>query len=140
MKFAMIDLYGWNVMREKKWFEELPESCPPEDAVICEGTFYRIAAGDPVKSLDFFSQRRLNPDKIFVGVGIDECIVRSVSLFNDLDETQKRLRLPKFRNSTIVEIVLSEEDGMIKKTFGVAHYSWWRSHCFNVNKAKVITL
>lgn len=112
-------------MREKKWFEELPESCPPEDALICEGKFYRIAAGDPVKSLDFFSQRRLNPDKIFVGEGIDECIVRSVSLFNDLDETRKRLRLPKFRNSTIAEIVLSEEDGMIKKKFGAAHYSWW---------------
>ncbi len=65
MKFAMIDLYGWNVMKEKKWFEELPESCPPEDAVICEGTFYRIAAGDPVKSLDFFSQRRVNPVMLF---------------------------------------------------------------------------
>ena len=25
---------------------------------------------------------------------------------------------------------------MIKKTFGVAHYSWWRSYCFDVNKAK----
>ena len=29
---------------------------------------------------------------------------------------------------------------MIKKTFGVAHYSWWRSYCFDVNKAKVMML
>lgn len=82
----------------------------------------------------------MNPDKIFSGAGVDECIVRSVSLFDDLDETRKRLRLPKFRNSIIAEIVLSEEDGMLKKTFGVAHYSWWRSYCFDVNKAKVIIL
>ena len=33
-----------------------------------------------------------------------------------------------------------KEDGMIKKTFGVAHYSWWRSYCFDVNKAKVMML
>lgn len=22
------------------WFEELPEQCPPEDAIACDGIFY----------------------------------------------------------------------------------------------------
>ena len=46
------------IMEERKWFEELPDLCPPSDAMACSGVFYRIAEGDPVKSLDFFSQRR----------------------------------------------------------------------------------
>ena len=47
-----------DIMEERKWFEELPDLCPPSDAMACSGVFYRIAEGDPVKSLDFFSQRR----------------------------------------------------------------------------------
>ena len=26
-----------------KWFEELPEQCPPEDAKVCNGIYFRIA-------------------------------------------------------------------------------------------------
>ena len=50
--------YICDIMEERKWFEELPDLCPPSDAMACSGVFYRIAEGDPVKSLDFFSQRR----------------------------------------------------------------------------------
>ena len=50
--------YSGGIMEEREWFEELPDLCPPSDAMACSGVFYRIAEGDPVKSLDFFSQRR----------------------------------------------------------------------------------
>lgn len=63
------------------WFEILPEYCPPSDANRCVGTYYRIAQGDPATSADFFSQRKLQPDKVFTGKGIDECIARAISLF-----------------------------------------------------------
>ena len=86
--YIVYSAYICDIMEERKWFEELPDLCPPSDAMACSGVFYRIAEGDPVKSLD--SSRK--------------------------------------------------EDGMIKKTFGVAHYSWWRSYCFDVNKAKVMML
>ena len=99
---------------EVEWFELLPEQCPPEDAQQCDGYYYRIANGNPVQSVDFFSQRRLQPDKVFKGLGVDECITRAVSLFSD------------------------SKDGMIKKTFGTAHYSWWRTKDFDVSQAKVI--
>lgn len=121
-----------------KWFEELPEQCPPEDAKECNGIYYRIANGNPATSADFFSQKRLQPDKIFTGEGIDDCIVKSISLFSDRKEIEKRLKLPKFRKGVIAEVRLEPKDGMIKKTFGNAHYSWWRTNEFEVSQAKVL--
>ena len=50
------------------WFEELPPSCPPADAVPCDGQFYRIAKGNPAEDSDFFSQRKMQPDKVFKGL------------------------------------------------------------------------
>lgn len=125
---------------ETKWFETLPEQCPPSDASKCTGNFYRIAQGDPVTSADFFSQRKLQPDKIFTGAGIDECIARAISLFSDINDAKKRLKLPKFRDANIALVTLQQEDGMMKKTFGASHYSWWRTCTFNVSQAKVIQL
>lgn len=118
-----------------KWFEELPSQCPPADAVPAQGRFFRIAKGLPTESEDYFSQRSLQPNKVFIGEGIDECIVRSVSVFCSLDEAKMRLRLPKFRTQTIVAVDLEPSDGVIKKTFGPSHYSWWRSVDFNFSKA-----
>ena len=45
---------------------------------------------------------------------------------------------PKFRNANIALVELKPKDGMIKKTFGTAHYSWWRTKDFDVSQAKVI--
>ncbi len=118
-----------------KWFEELPSQCPPADAVPAQGRFFRIAKGLPTESQDYLSQRSLQPDKVFIGEGIDECIVRSVSVFSNLDDAKRRLRLPKFRSQTIVAIDLEPSDGVIKKTFGPCHYSWWRSANFSFSKA-----
>lgn len=121
-----------------KWFESLPQHCPPEDAKECHGEYYRIANGDPATSPDFFSQRKLQPTKLFAGQGIDECITRAVSLFKDKHDAQRRLKLPKFRHSVIAIVTLYPKDGAIKKTFGDSHYSWWRSKDFDVKQAQVI--
>ena len=88
------------------WFEELPERCPPEDAQVCNGIFYRIANGNPATSEDFFSQRKMQPDKVFKGEGINECIVKSISLFSDKKEIEKRMKLPKFKKAVIAEVKL----------------------------------
>ena len=96
-----------------EWFEALPEQCPPTDAKRCEGCYYRIANGNPVTTEDFFSQRKMQPDKVFKGLGIDECVTRAVSLFSEREEAEK-------------------------KTFDIAHYSWWRTKDFNVLQAKIV--
>lgn len=119
------------------WFEDLPSQCPPADAIPVNGVFYRIAKGLPTESDDYFSQRMLQPTKGFVGEGIDECIVRSVSLFQSPNEARKRLLLPKFRNQHIVVVELIPADGVIKKTFGPYHYSWWRTKEFDYTKAYI---
>lgn len=106
-----------------EWFEALPEQCPPTDAAQCKGYYYRIANGNPATTEDFFSQRKLQPDKVFKGFGIDECIARAISLFSTKEEAERRLKLPKFKNASIVIVKLEPKDGMIKKTFGIAHYS-----------------
>lgn len=125
---------------KREWFEALPKRCPPRDAVDCKGRFYRIANGNPAQSADFFSQRQLAPDKVFKGQGIDECIVRAVSLFADLDDAKKRMRLPKFKHSTIAVVELHPKDGVMKKTFADSHYSWWRTKDFDVSKTKIINV
>lgn len=125
-----------NSIYRHDWYEELPDACPPIDSQNCNGIFYRIANGNPASDKDFFSQRCLQPNKVFEG--IDECIVRSLSVFDCIEETERRLKLPKFRNAHIVEVNLSPDDGKIKKTFGNAHFSWWRTKFFNPLKAKMI--
>ncbi len=121
---------------EYKWFEDLPAKCPPTDASECQGTVYRIANGNPASPSDFFSQRHLQPLKIFEGV--DECICRSLSVFSDFNEAHKRRKLPKFRKAHIVEIIWRPKDGKEKKTFGPFHHSWWRSVKFDITQTKVI--
>ena len=120
------------------WFETLPEACPPEDAKPVSGRFYRIAKGNPADSGDFFSQRKLQPGKVFVGKGIDECIVRSISLFSELSDAQKKLFIPKFKHAHIVMVDLEPKDGVVKKTFADSHFSWWRTVDFDVRQAKNI--
>lgn len=121
-----------------QWFEKLPPSCPPSDSVECDGVYYRVSCGNPAESKDFFSQKQLAPDKEFKGEGIDECIVRAVSVFAMIDDAKRLLKLPKFKNANIAMVELKPQDGKIKKTFKKSHYSWWRSKSFDVNKAKIV--
>lgn len=122
------------------WYEELPPQCPPIDASPCNGRFYRIAKGNPASDGDFYSQRKLQPDKVFIGHGIDECIARAISLFADENDAVKRLKLPKFRKANIAEVILQPKDGVMKKTFSDSHFSWWRSTDFDVSQTKVLEI
>ena len=87
----------------------------PTDAKRCEGCYYRIANGNPVTTEDFFSQRKMQPDKVFKGLGIDECVTRAVSLFSEREEAEKRLKLPKFKKANIALVILEPKDGVLKK-------------------------
>ena len=120
-----------------EWFEALPEQCPPTDAKRCEGCYYRIANGNPVTTEDFFSQRKMQPDKVFKGLGIDECVTRAVSLFSEREEAEKRLKLPKFKKGKYCFSHIGTKRWSVKE-IGIAHYSWWRTKDFNVLQAKIV--
>ena len=147
IKFVNIELKCYlchvvfkNLIMEYQWFEEQPSSCPPFDSVECNGPYFRVSYGNPAESEDFFSQKRLAPNKVFKGEGIDDCIVRAVSVFSLLEDAKRLLKLPKFKHANIAEVSLRTMDGKIKKTFKNSHYSWWRSKAFDIKKAKTIEL
>ena len=114
------------------WYEQLP--------ALCGGTYYRISKGNPATDCDFFSQRKMQPNKTFTGLGVDECVARSISLFSEVNDAARRLKLPKFRSANIAVVTLQPKDGVMKKTFSDSHYSWWRSTDFDVSQAKIVDL
>lgn len=107
-----------------KWAEPLPESCPPQDARHPNGELlYRIINGDSPTEDDFYSYRRLCPDKPF---SLGECIARALSVFDKITACERILKTPRFRGKKIIQLELHEDSGMIMKTGkDPHHFSWW---------------
>lgn len=126
-------------MEENQWYEELPEACPPTDAEApVNRIFYRVAKGNPTTDSDFFSQRKLAPEKIF---NAEECIARAVSIFEAKEDAARYAKLPNFHGGNMVaEIKLNESDGVIKKTSKKSHYSWWRTKSFNFATSIIVEI
>jgi hypothetical protein len=111
-----------------EWVEKLPDICPPQNAMPPKGDFFRVVTTFPPKEVDFNSTRQDNPLKIFA---IDECLVRSCSIFSDYSEGKKLLKLPRHRNKIVIRITLTADSGLILRTFERPnHYSWWRDRRF----------
>ena len=111
------------------WFEELPLQCPPADAKTPSGTFYRLAENSTATCKDFWSHRKLYPNRSF---NTTECIARSVSIFNSKTSLEKLKKLSLHKDKTIVAINLNESAGVLKKTGqDESHFSWWRLSSFN---------
>ncbi|SIN95260.1 hypothetical protein [Chitinophaga niabensis] len=114
------------------WFEELPERCPPQDVLLPNGkTFYRLINGETPTSDDFLSTRAEFPLQVFSGV--DECIVRSISIFTQKNDCENILKLARHKHKKVFEISLYENDGAIKQTFKASHHSWWRTLSFQIS-------
>lgn len=114
-----------------KWAEKLPEKCPPPDATQPQnGIYYRLVESNPPTEKDFYSHRKLFPEKNYSS---KECIASAVSIFNSLDRCKdiKKLPLHKDNNELIIKITLPPDSGLIKKTGGHHHFSWWRAKSFN---------
>jgi len=119
-----------------KWFEELPDKCPPDNAFNPEGyTFYRLTTGDTPTEQDFFSQRANCPDCNFRNVS--ECIARSLSVWDDVEKCLNLLKLPRHKNKKLITLPLKSTDGLVLQTFKQNHHSWWRSSSFDV--ASIVT-
>ena len=119
------------------WFETLPDKCPPSDAVTTENVkVYRAVLTSPATDEDFKSHRELFPTKFF---SVSECQARSLSVHDNMAETEKLKKLPRFKNNFfIMELNLKAEDGLILKTNGPNHYSWWRSTEFDYSEREII--
>lgn len=110
------------------WFEDLPEQCPPDDALAPTGQIYYRLVNDLNKiDVDLLSQRYSAPKKKF---SQDECICCAVSLFKNIEDCENITKLPRHKDKKVLPLKLVESDGLIKQTFKPSHHSWWRSSKF----------
>ena len=123
------------------WYENLPDSCPPSDAMEPSGeSYYRIINSTQPVNSDFLSYRALNPDK---KVFVSECQAKAISLFTDVESCRVISKLPKFKGKNIYigELVLTKSDGLIAHTpnkNSTNHYSWWRSEEFDIKTVRLV--
>jgi hypothetical protein len=119
------------------WSEQLPDRCPPEEAYNPNGqVFYRLCQSNPASSQDFLSNRFLCPTCNFPNVS--ECIALSLSVFIDMEKCLNIRRLPRHKNSKVMYFQIKDGDGLVLKTSGPGHYSWWRTHNFDIALASVV--
>lgn len=113
-----------------KWFEELPDQCPPAQASNLEGfVCYRLCEGFQPAEGDFLSHRTLFPEKIFRA---PECQARAISVYKEAKDLDFVLKLAAHKHKYKVRITLGHEDGAVMKTGQTSHYSWWRSKRFDL--------
>ncbi|MCY1722104.1 hypothetical protein OU798_17255 [Prolixibacteraceae bacterium Z1-6] len=126
--------------QDNTYFEDLVIdgcTCPHEDAFQPqENQLFRIVKKEPATSDCFVSHRKKNPTKTYP----DECIARAVSTFDSVEGLLNAfIKTPagKKKERLIGKVVLQENDGMLKQTFSEGHYSWWRSHSFDISSVTI---
>jgi hypothetical protein len=112
-----------------EWAEPLPSQCPPTDAnPPNHEEYYRFVGTIPPREEDFYSQRRLYPNRKF---RINECRARSISLFGSYEDCLMKQKLPSLKHKRIVGIALPPESGVVVRTGQASHHSWWRAKHFD---------
>ncbi|CAG1023249.1 hypothetical protein MTYM_02302 [Methylococcales bacterium] len=103
--------------------ELLPENCPPDQAeeIATARVVYRLVRCNPPVLDDFRSQRAEKPGAIFSGV--DECKARGVSVYANLADCDKTLKLPRFRSHHVCKVALDQGAGRIQQTFQPSHHT-----------------
>ena len=131
-------LENYKKSHEIEWANELPEGCPPENILIpSDQEMYRLTLeADKVTEADFipylekYKERKYSAPLKIMAAGL--------SLFSSYDPalTQKIPTLKKFKG--VAKLLLNPQDGVLAKTGGENHYTWWRSTSFDINSAEII--
>jgi hypothetical protein len=123
------------------YFEDLTSTgctCPHEDAFVPDGkkVYFRVLKSTPITSSCFLPTLikgdRPLPD------GFDECIGKSVSIYDDLQGMingffKIQAKKNKKKQIGVGVLKLTPKDGVLKQTFDHKnHHSWWRSQAFDV--------
>lgn len=123
-----------------EYFEDLENLeivCPHKDAFAPDGNrqYFRVIKGDSADSDSFLptplKKGRPRPD---------ECICKSVSVFDDLEALKNGyFRIPAFKNkpANVAVLTLTAGCGLLKQTFAAGHHSWWRSKDFDPASGEV---
>lgn len=132
-------------MNDLEFREQLPESCPPSEAVPTDDiTVYRFSfTKDGYISDDFTSHWNRYPArrKSFLESG-KECMAHGISVYKSEESLRNALRMPALKKTKekvkcIMEIPLIATDGLIMQTSHDGHYTWWVSSTFAPDKASI---
>ena len=103
--------------------EPLPDGCPPDTAeeIIQPRDVFRLVRTNPPTEDDFKSQRAEKPGHTFP----DECKARGLSVYTKRRDSERLLKLPKFRGQLICRLRLGSGAGKIQQTGRRSHHTWW---------------
>lgn len=107
-----------------RYREELPDSCPPDEAQTIETDrdVFRLVRGVQPTFNDFQSQRAERPNGTF---NTSECQARGLSVFSDRRDCEKALKLPALRGRFTCQVRLVPGSGKILQTGRRSHHTWW---------------
>lgn len=116
---------------EEIWAEELPDGCPPEDAIPPNNeVYFRLVESIPPTERDFHSHKKLYPNKPY---RVGKCQALSCSLYSSLRNCRNLTKKNIHSHKKIVQLILPPESGVIKQMGeNRTHFSWWRFKDFNV--------
>lgn len=123
------------VAPENEFFEALPPSCPPADAIDCAiGPVYRLVASEQPTDHCFTSKAALGTPKP-IGKHVDDCRWASCSLFSKIEVIHDLLKLPRIKRKYSHIAVLSIPNGAGKHIADDAHVDFWRYGQFDIRAA-----
>ena len=104
--------------------EHLPEECPPNEAeeIAQVQVVFRLVRTDPPTDSDFFSQRAEKPNNQF---NLPECQARGLSVFSEVREAEKLLKLRHLKAMLICQLTLDKGAGYMLRTGHRSHFTWW---------------
>lgn len=112
--------------------ETLPAGCPPDEAeaVTDPRSVFRLVREWPPNDDDFRSQRAEKPHREFRGV--TECQARGLSVYANLSDSEKVVKLPTQRGKRICRVQLDSSAGSIQQTGRPSHHTWWPLAAFDI--------
>lgn len=113
-----------NALNLGQFADELPEACPPDDAIDASGTFYATHRLSPPDVNDFRTAAARNAFK-----GQNECKRRGNSVMASLDDARQLCRAYPDVHVHVSEGVLKQEHGKLLEHGSMrypSHHTLWR--------------
>jgi hypothetical protein len=113
-----------NAMNVPQFADELPDACPPGDAIDASGTFYATHRVSPPDVNDFRTAAARNAFK-----GQNECKRRGNSVMASLDDARQLCRAYPDVHIHVSEGVLNQEHGKLLEDASMrypSHHTLWR--------------
>lgn len=131
-------LENYKKSHEIEWANDLPKGCPPEKILIPSNQeMYRLTLeADKVTEADFipyleqFKEKKYSAPQKIMAAGLSV-----LSSYGPM-QIKKIPSLKKFKG--VAKILLNPQDGVLAKTGGENHYTWWRTTNFDINSAEIL--